>query len=227
MFRLPTSLRAKAISTGPYDLESYHTTQFDWVRHAAALLTRFIPTLMMARSIKMLLEILQEEWESINVVPSSQPDRNLQRILLGLSPLFIIETNLMQVISTSSNQNSRDVCVRSGGDWKAMLKSRATTPTPSSPTDRQRPSNPNKQIDPTGVLAASKDDIVVLWEDPSVQAVLRKRNVKMEDMSGLLVAPHLAALNILMRIISFLNDIDRIASTEYEPTNGTSYILVS
>lgn len=141
-------------------------------------------------SIKMLLEILQEEWESVAVVKASQPNNNLRRIRLGLSPLLFIETNLMQLISPG-NRNSRDICVRTGGDWKATLMARAPSPVPSSPIDGKRSSHNNhgnKQIDPTSVLAASKDDIVVLWTDPSVRDVLSKRGIKMEDMSGLSVA---------------------------------------
>jgi guanine nucleotide-binding protein subunit alpha len=58
--------------------------------------------------------------------------------------------------------------------------------------------------DPTVVLAASKDDIISLWEDEAIQGVLKKRGVHLED------SPEF-----------FLNDTDRIASVDYEPTGGT------
>lgn len=161
--------------------------------------------MIMLRSIKILLEILQEEWESVDVVKTSQPNSNLRRIRLGLSPLLFIETNLMQLISPG-NRNSRDICVRTGGDWKTTLMARAPSPVPSSPIDRKRSSHNNhgnKQIDPTSVLAASKDDIIVLWTDPSVRGVLSKRDVKMEDMSGLSVVFHSHAsflLNLILQL---------------------------
>jgi len=55
--------------------------------------------------------------------------------------------------------------------------------------------------DPTLVLAASKDDIISLWEDEAIRAVLRRRGVRLEDSPGF-----------------FLNDTARIATVDYEPT---------
>lgn len=132
----------------------------------------------------MLLEILQKEWESDNAGKTSQTIINLRRIRLGLTPLLFIETNLMRLISPG-HQNSRDICVSTGGDWKTTLMTRISRP--SSPASKRNSNNNhgNKEIDPTGVLAASKDDIVVLWTDPGVKAMLKKRGVRMEDMSGL------------------------------------------
>ena len=40
---------------------------------------------------------------------------------------------------------------------------------------------------PTAVLAACRDDIVTLWEDPVVQGVLKKHNTRIQDMPGLCV----------------------------------------
>ena len=39
--------------------------------------------------------------------------------------------------------------------------------------------------DPTNVLAACKDDIVLLWGDPVVRDVLTRHNVRLEDSPGL------------------------------------------
>lgn len=155
----------------------------------------------------MLLEILQEEWESIDIVQTSKPNTNLRRIHLGLSPLLFIETNLTQLIS-SGNRNSRDICVRTGGDWKATLMARSPSPVPSSPIDRKRGghnNHGNNKIDPTSVLAASKDDIIVLWTDPGVRDVLSKRGVKMEEMSGL-SAPFDFRTTFLLTIIHQLSE---------------------
>lgn len=136
------------------------------------------------RSLKIILNILQEEWDSTTPLGTSPLHRNLQRIRLGLSPLLFIESNIMQLISPGS-ENCRDVSVRPGSNWKALLKARADNPV-SGPAGGRRSQNPlNKETDPTAVLAASKDDILILWQDPSVQVVLKKRNVRIEDMPGL------------------------------------------
>lgn len=54
----------------------------------------------------------------------------------------------------------------------------------------------------TDILLACKDDMKNLWEDPLVQEILSQRKVRIEDSSGF-----------------FLNDIDRIVSRDYEPSD--------
>ncbi|EPQ57632.1 G-alpha-domain-containing protein [Gloeophyllum trabeum ATCC 11539] len=54
----------------------------------------------------------------------------------------------------------------------------------------------------TDVLAQCKDDIKALWTDEAVQSILIKRRLRLEDAPGF-----------------FLNDIDRIASQDYEPSD--------
>ena len=73
----------------------------------------------------------------------------------------------------------RDVCVRPNSNWKSLISSRrAASPSPAK-------SRSQGGTDPTSALAALKDDIVVLWEDPSVQEVLKKRGIRLEDAPGL------------------------------------------
>ncbi|KAF5376414.1 hypothetical protein D9615_008585 [Tricholomella constricta] len=154
-------------------------------------------------SLKLILDVLQREWESTDAEGKSPLNRDLRRIRLGLSPLLFIEQNIMQLIAPG-NHNHRDVCVRPGSNWKALLRARVEAPPDDDPRRKRRSQNPlNKEIDPTSVLAASKDDILVLWNDLNVRAVLKKRGVRMEDMPGF-----------------FLNDIERIAGTNYTPTDS-------
>ncbi|KAF8644193.1 hypothetical protein AX16_008633 [Volvariella volvacea WC 439] len=54
----------------------------------------------------------------------------------------------------------------------------------------------------TDVIAGCRDDIKALWTDPVIKAVLNKRRVKLEDSPGF-----------------FLDDLDRIARRDYEPTD--------
>ncbi|KAL0955368.1 hypothetical protein HGRIS_001616 [Hohenbuehelia grisea] len=76
---------------------------------------------------------------------------------------------------------------------------------PSSPTSssaRSHLSSPQDADEATDVIAGCKDDIAALWHDPEVQAVLARRGVKVQDHASY-----------------FLNDIDRIASRTYEPSD--------
>lgn len=77
-----------------------------------------------------------------------------------------------------------DVCVRPNSDWKSLIKSRRAT-SPSPDTSHERGRRLHNGTDPSSALAALKDDIIVLWQDLSVQEVLKKRDVRLEDTPGL------------------------------------------
>ncbi|RDB21671.1 Guanine nucleotide-binding protein alpha-2 subunit [Hypsizygus marmoreus] len=160
-----------------------------------------IVQLNLIRSVKTILESLQSEWESTDDPETSQLNRNLRRIRLGLSPLLFVESNILQLISSGSHKY-RDVYVRPGCDWKAVLKSRVMQAADGARNKRRSRNPMTKEYDPTSILAASKDDIMFLWNDPGVQAVLRKQGIRIEDMPGF-----------------FLNDIARIADINYVPTD--------
>lgn len=188
----------------------------------------------MSSSIKTILEVLKEEWDTPGPAPptptlptgtssKSAVNPNLRRIRLGLSPLLFIETTLMHILSPE-NRGGRDVCVRAGSGWKSLLSLRKSSP----PVDigRRRSSMAQSNSnDPTFVLAASKDDILVLWEDADVQEVLRRHKIRLEALPGLSVPFFLPSSlyfpprAVLTYPYSFLNDISRIASLDYQPTD--------
>ncbi|KAI6160983.1 guanine nucleotide binding protein, alpha subunit, partial [Pisolithus thermaeus] len=74
------------------------------------------------------------------------------------------------------------------------------------PTGEGRTSSPKMPREDhdevTDILLACKDDMKNLWEDSLVQELLSQRKVRIEDSSGF-----------------FLNDIDRIVSRDYEPSD--------
>ncbi|KAI0773014.1 G-protein alpha subunit [Trametes elegans] len=141
-----------------------------------------------------------------------------RRIRMRLSALLPIEEELMKKLLPDSAVPNRDVCVRAGSGWKGVLAAlsanTSTLDIPRSPPPPQplvsamkggsRPSTANSQgkDNPSAVLAACKDDIVTLWEDTIVQNVLKKHNVRLQDMPGF-----------------FLNDAGRVAAISYEPTD--------
>ncbi|KAG6856064.1 hypothetical protein H0H87_007720 [Tephrocybe sp. NHM501043] len=119
-------------------------------------------------SLKLILDILSHEWEATDPEGKSPLTRELRRIRLGLSPLFFIEQNALQLISPGT-QNYRDVCVRPGSDWKALIHERLRSPLENGRKNRRSQNPFNKEIDPTQVLVASKADILTLWNDPNVR----------------------------------------------------------
>ncbi|OSC97274.1 G-protein alpha subunit [Trametes coccinea BRFM310] len=147
-----------------------------------------------------------------------------RRIRMRLSALLPVEEELMRKLlpeSAGGPAARNDVCVRAGSGWKGVLAalsantSTLDVPQPPQPPplvsalkggSTSRPGTANSQArdkdNPTAVLAACKDDIVALWEDKVVQAVLKKQNVRLQDMPGF-----------------FLNDAARVAAVNYEPTD--------
>ncbi|KAH9916664.1 G-protein alpha subunit [Fomitopsis serialis] len=185
---------------------------------------RTIIQLNLIRSIKRLLEVLQQELdESTQPLRTGAPDKGKgkaatvrfstspltdqhRRMRMRLSPLLPIEEQLTRRLLPDANDRLQDVCVRAGSGWKGLLagiqqdggadgQARAKEP--------RRPSTAEgRRDDPTAVLAACRDDIIALWEDPVVRAVLKRRGVRLQDMPGF-----------------FLNDAARIATMGYDPTD--------
>lgn len=110
--------------------------------------------------------------------------QKFRRVRLGLSPLFLIESNLRKFLSPLELEQPHDACLRVGPGWKQKLCSRI-----GSPTSGRRRSNTvtSSEVDLTAVLAAQARDIIDLWEDSNVQRVLRRRKVCLEDNPALSV----------------------------------------
>nr|WBU87316.1 G-alpha-domain-containing protein [Ganoderma boninense] len=142
---------------------------------------------------------------------------NHRRIRMRLSALLPIEDELMKKLLPDGGAANKDVCVRAGSGWKGIvsaLSENTSTLGPVVPVKplvsamkgsaNSRPTTADARFkdNPTAVLAACKDDIVTLWEDHIVQDVLKKHNMRLQDMPGF-----------------FLNDAARIAAINYEATD--------
>ncbi|KAI0073919.1 G-protein alpha subunit [Panus rudis PR-1116 ss-1] len=184
--------------------------------------------LNLIRSIKQLLEVLEQEWTEGQTAPKVVTSTNgatirfstspltdtHRRIRLRLLPLLDIEEELTKKLfpeingfkvpdkvsdGTAFPPGIKEVCVRAGSGWKGVLSSLIGD----DDTDKNnRPNTAEDKNNPTTMLAMCRDDIVALWEDPIVQGVLKKRGVRLQDMPGF-----------------FLNDAARIATLNYEPTD--------
>ncbi|KIJ97471.1 hypothetical protein K443DRAFT_681491 [Laccaria amethystina LaAM-08-1] len=172
---------------------------------------KIIVQLNLIASIRTILDALKDEYETPSVpqpTPTESslrgPAHNLRRIRLGFSPLFFIETNLIKILSPDIS-DPRELCVRAGSGWKELLGHRGKRAADGQESnDRPRSQTViNNENDPTNVLSAQKGDIIALWEDQTVQDILRKRGIRLEDQSGF-----------------FMNDVARIATPEYQPTDS-------
>jgi len=74
-------------------------------------------------NIRTIIEALFAEYDlSIPTTGASLTARNFRRVRLSLSPLFVIEANLMQILAPELKDATKDVCVRAGSGWKALLQ---------------------------------------------------------------------------------------------------------
>lgn len=164
----------------------------------------------MRSSIKKLLEVVQDEMDATPTRKPSTPTSlsrpssafripthgltaNHRQIRLRLSPLLSMETALARKLLPENfdpERPSREICVRANSGWKATLE-RATSPESRASIgsrqgrSAQSSSEGRNRDDPTQVLAACKDDIISLWQDPAVREVLWRHNVRLEDSPGL------------------------------------------
>ena len=118
---------------------------------------------------------MDEEYDAIQSnSPSKTESGSLRnRVLrLGLSPLFLIESNLLKVMAPEC-ADCRDMTVRAGADWKAMVDSKAKIRSMS------------REYDLTSVLVAQKKDIISLWRNAEVQQILARRRPRFNRSSGL------------------------------------------
>ncbi|KAJ7593133.1 G-protein alpha subunit [Mycena floridula] len=165
-------------------------------------------------SVKVILLTLQED-----IDPSTPSYRPLKRLLISLSPLLSVKTDLSPLpermfgdgfdrpgTSLGHHESDRDdtrrniAVVRGASGWKSQMTALAQAPeqNPSS----HRAAFQASRHDPSPMLEAPRDDIITLWSDPFVQQMLARRKIRLESIPGF-----------------FLDDVSRIASSEYIPTN--------
>ncbi|KAJ3565920.1 hypothetical protein NP233_g7332 [Leucocoprinus birnbaumii] len=175
-------------------------------------------------NIRTIIETLSAEWEPSTPTSPGELNsavRNFRRIRLSLSPLFIIENNLLKMLAPETKDPTSDVCVRAGSGWKALLQAHRTgQSSPSSPLEtgghhqfaggpsmnfgkRQSNNSLSHESDPSQAMIAQKEEIMWLWRDPEVRRALRKRGIHLEETAGF-----------------FMSDAERIASPNYIPTDS-------
>lgn len=100
----------------------------------------------------------------------------------GLNPLPDAANGGAKPSSPPPLPGVKEVCVRAGNGWKSVLASLQAQ------GEKSKGKNANGTTttdELTTVLANCRDDVLSLWEDQAVRAVLRRRGVRLQDMPGL------------------------------------------
>ncbi|CCA73216.1 probable G protein alpha chain [Serendipita indica DSM 11827] len=159
---------------------------------------RTVIHLNLLRSIQLVMDALSQA--NRENAPSFTDD--LRRLLIKLSPLKQAEELLRMRISPPQEEGdsqlvlpeASEFSVRSASGWKqAFNKMRGN----SSSKDDIR-----FDTGPASILEACSEDMTALWTSPAARQILKQRRIRLEESSGF-----------------FLDDIDRIAKKDYEPTD--------
>lgn len=86
-----------------------------------------------------------------------------------------------------ANRNPTQICVRAGSEWKSILDMAPPPEMVVAKNSRRPVARPGSAggSDPTYVLAACREDIIALWEDPTVRKLLARYKVRLESAPGL------------------------------------------
>ena len=202
---------------------------------------RSVVQLNLLRSINRILDLVQREMSGIPYTADYEDDEDdydyssihQQRMQLGeehkllklrLAPLRHVQKDLERRLGSGAEEPSsvpsgfhttaapfgdlsvsrhQEFFVRSSTGWKSALASlRSRNSTGSRDDVDGRALRERESEEATTVIAGCKEDMKALWTNPTVQQLLALRRTRLEDSAGF-----------------FLNDIDRVASRDYTPSD--------
>jgi hypothetical protein len=154
----------------------------------------------------------------LRLAPVRRIETDLQRRLCcealyqpGNRPRESLEDNSMLAGPFVRKRRSRELFVRS---WQSAIE-------PGRGVTRRKSSQfvVDEMDNITEVIARCKEDMKTLWEDEMVQEMLSRHKLYLADSAGLCVLVHLSGSTVLLPVRSFLDDLDRIATRDYEPSD--------
>lgn len=77
----------------------------------------------------------------------------------------------------------------------------------------------NDPDDPGRILHERAEDMKKLWNHPTIQDLLEKQNLRLDEMAGLYV-PYPAPCSLLNLLLSFLDCLDEVTAERYLPSDG-------
>lgn len=85
------------------------------------------------------------------------------------------------VISSSQSRRDQEIFVRPGKGWHGALLRGARPSRPTSAGSAGLETPDNAQC----VLGSCRPDMIALWQNPTVRAILQRRKVRLEELPGL------------------------------------------
>ncbi|KAI0360519.1 G-alpha-domain-containing protein [Trametes cingulata] len=139
-----------------------------------------------------------------------QPNTDLRRFKLALSPLRQVEVILtrhlsaddlpnMSADSESVHARATDVTIRGGHAWRALVRQRQERE--GKQHSRYSEGLAGEVENARQIVDACREEIVTMWTSSGVQAALRDEGIVLEDQSGF-----------------FLDNAERVTQISYEPT---------
>ncbi|KAI9448616.1 guanine nucleotide binding protein, alpha subunit [Lactarius psammicola] len=177
---------------------------------------RAIIQLNLIRSIVTLLDLLGDALGGPALDSFSAPLTEKHRLLrLRLAPLRGVQQDLQRRLGAAAVEESynpgpggvlprpSEFAVRSHDGWRSALERFRARPQEAQESARAADARVRKAAEVTEVVVGCAEDMKALWEDNAVREMLRRKKVRMEEEPGF-----------------FLNDIERIATRDYEPSDN-------
>ncbi|KAH9017575.1 guanine nucleotide binding protein, alpha subunit [Lactarius hengduanensis] len=146
----------------------------------------------------------------------SMPLTEKHRLLrLRLAPLRGVQQDLQRRLGAAAIEESynpgpggvlprpSEFAVRSHDGWRSALERFRARPQEAQESARAADARVRKAAEVTEVVVGCAEDMKALWEDHAVREMLRRKKIRMEEEPGF-----------------FLNDIERIATRDYEPSDN-------
>ncbi|KAJ7232777.1 guanine nucleotide-binding protein alpha-4 subunit [Mycena haematopus] len=195
---------------------------------------RAVVHLNVVRSIRLIISALQEAEAYASSLEPPNPDdpvyppitSELLTLKMRLLPLQQVEEALLNKLTPGASLGkaytaapddplpggTQEVSVHSAAPWKGAF-SRLMNNVRGS-VDGPETNEPQDSREARQLLHACSEDMIRLWNDPTVKEVLKVHRLRLEDMAGL-CASWLTALSSF----SFLDSIERVTALSYEPTD--------
>jgi guanine nucleotide-binding protein subunit alpha len=211
---------------------------------------RAIVQLNVVRSIHVILDVItraqnRRPTTGENVVPDSPVvDDDLAALKMRLSPLIRVEEVLMQRLipigpdksdaarlaqltnipySELPRNVNREVAVHSANPWKDVFKRLVGSDNES--FDSEKAIDWEDPTDPGVVLHALAEDMKALWNNRTVQGLLERQNLRLQEAAGLYVPDPHPRLAYSWLYSSFLDCLDEVTSLKYMPSDGMFYTI--
>ena len=160
----------------------------------------------------------------MRLLPLRQVEESLLRKMTPAGSSEFEPTHLSPLKNKTKAGKFRELAINSTTQWKgAFGRLIATARSSFESTTEIDFDDPD---DPAVILHACSEDIINLWNDPTVKILLKAQKVRLEDMGGLCVIQTFVALTTLTEI-SFLDSIERVTALKYVPTDSESKIVLA